>query len=156
MKFSKLALVALSTAAGIRTSGAVTSAPSPAALSFTPFGSGLCADDQNRVFSHIELRQPSIATAAVCSNFCFTNFDHPDLVGFGIDNPDQHCVCYYSGGDVPSFFPPKGSTYVRIVEPGRGPIMSTSIFSQSYDCYVYAKVRILNFIWTNMLYSCRK
>ena len=79
---------------------------------------------------------------ASCNAVCPVDFYHPSLVGFtfGIDNwGDKGCICWYTGGTVPSIPPPKGLVYTQNSGDGNGPVVSSD-FSQNYVCYAYAQV----------------
>ena len=54
------------------------------------------------------------------------------------------CVCYYSGGSVPSIKPPKNLFYQHESGLGNGPVISSTGNPLSYvNCYAYAQVSCL-------------
>ena len=52
---------------------------------------------------------------------------------------DQLCICYYTGGTVPSIPPPADYDYMQVAGDGNGSLMSSDSLP-NYVCYAYAQV----------------
>eukprot|EP00956_Cyclotella_meneghiniana_P030131 scaffold75016_cov46-Cyclotella_meneghiniana.AAC.2 len=118
----------------------VTSAPTTAALSYSLVGNGLCLDKSNLLFPGIRFAVYELSPAS-CNAVCSVDFYHPSLVGFAFgfdDQGDQGCICFYTGGTVPSIPPPKNMRYAQNLGDGNGPVVSSD-GSPNTVCYAYAQ-----------------